>query len=154
MWENFKGGNMISAEFIEMSRDLPKEVQDLIPETIETRWCDGEWLYMGEIDSPDLIMLGEVNLTNDFVEPFKVPRQEDLQEIYKQVQDCNFEFMLLRFREYIDKGIWDYGTGDGQWVCFNNQWHITDFTTLWLCFVMEMCYGKRWDTEKKTWTVI
>jgi hypothetical protein len=37
---------MIDSNYIEMCRALPKEVQDAIPETIETRWCNGYNIFL------------------------------------------------------------------------------------------------------------
>lgn len=62
-------------------------------------------------------------------------KQEDLQEIYKQEQDCNFDYMLSEFGKFIDNGPWIY----------YNHFHVTDFNQAWLCFIMETCFQKEWN---------
>ncbi len=144
---------MIDVEYLEMCRALPRWVKKSIPDTIETRWCNGYQIYIyikgyDEFGDENNIEYQIQHCKPPFKvkKPFKVPKQEDLQAIYKKKQDCNFEFMLLRFRKFIDKGIWSYGENEIGELTF-----ILDFNIIWILFVMQTCYGKQWDKEKKMW---
>lgn len=139
---------MMGETFIKMCKALPKEVQDLIPETIETRWCDGRVIYL-DVDVPQVIVKSPMIVENIIYrlndpfkveKPFKVCRQEDLQEIAENkdkllpsLQELRKYFKKITFTEMRIKI-------PMKWV---NWWNI-----LWLCFVMETCYKKQWDMEK------
>jgi hypothetical protein len=78
-----------------------------------------------------------------------LPRQEDLQKIYMENQDCNMEYMTLRLRDWLHDKWLHYNSALNDILPDEDQFYILDWNTLWLCFVMETVYGKVWDG--KTW---
>lgn len=78
-----------------------------------------------------------------------LPRQEDLQKIYMENQDCNMEYMTLRLRDWLHDKWLHYNSALNDILPDEDQFYILDWNTLWLCFVMETCYNKAWNG--KTW---
>ena len=72
-----------------------------------------------------------------------LPRQEDLQELAVSLWDYVELGMLLRFNDYVEQKFSD-----------GFKFPIKKIDQLWLCFVMEQVYDKRWNTETKKWDVI
>jgi hypothetical protein len=72
-----------------------------------------------------------------------LPRQEDLQEIVVNNSEG------ITASEYKEPGrLLYYFYSYQKRIRFNVNVGIT---IRWLCFVMETCYGKRWDSEKHEW---
>lgn len=69
-----------------------------------------------------------------------LPRQEDLQQIFKEEKQVSEDITLLLFKRYIA----DLGS-----VC--TQCEGMSITKAWLCCIMEKLYAKDWDSESKTW---
>ena len=67
-----------------------------------------------------------------------LPRQEDLQQIWLDKINENIWFLFRDFGDYIQP-------------CWENSANES-FNTIWLCFVMETCYNKRWNGE--TWEML
>lgn len=75
-----------------------------------------------------------------------LPRQEDLQKIHMKFAEFPVQF---RFECPDDPmGFNYYYRTENKTI----NPSITDLNTLWLCFVMETCYNKRWNGN--TWEVI
>lgn len=149
---------MISSEFIEMSR-AAKEIQEqwiphegdryysLIPERLCGKNVPG-LKYMGYIrECPD-----EPDKHLETKDKIWLPRQEDLQAIA-------IDYLIKEDRKNggDPKGWENLFLQDAFWKWYHGFWNRShefetmNFSQLWLCFVMEMCYGKRWDNEKKKW---
>jgi len=71
---------------------------------------------------------------------FWLPRQEDIQQIFKEEKQVSEDITLLLFKRYIA----DLGS-----VC--TQCEGMSITKAWLCCIMEKLYAKDWDSESKTW---
>ncbi len=69
-----------------------------------------------------------------------LPRQEDLQQIFKEEKQVSEDITLLLFKRYIA----DLGS-----VCA--QCEGMSIIKAWLCCIMEKLYAKEWDSESKTW---
>lgn len=93
---------------------------------------------------------------------FWVPRQEDLQEIYLN-SDAQFVYAysnsINKHKTYLgilgDLTNWlDYHLRCGvpETKMKNYEFMTTNFEIMWLCFVMETVYNKRWNGS--TWEVI
>ncbi len=80
---------------------------------------------------------------------FWLPIQEDLQKIYKENKELSFDCCYVQFK---------------RWDAFRYQheefthglpyfeiFETGDWNILWLCFVMETCYQKQWNTATQTW---
>lgn len=67
-----------------------------------------------------------------------LPLQEDLQTIYDNHVGLTFDLVLMAFQYY-----------------YENEYEFeSNFSMVWLCFVMETCYGKQWNMETQTWEAI
>jgi len=139
-----------------MAFALPKPIQDMIPEKYDTLWCDGyhtyfhssgcrhiqETLYEG--DYPDFIPLFKVD------KPFKVPKQDDIQQIYKEIKGLSFDCCYKQFKRW-DAFRYQFEEFEHNFDSFN--FFITgSWTVLWLCFLMETVFNQTWDGN--TWQVI
>jgi len=77
---------------------------------------------------------------------FFIPRQKDLQEIYFEIkgkESRHYMGLLGTFYAYIYNEFFDASK-------FLDE--SFDFNMMWLCFIMETCYQKRWNG--KTWEAI
>jgi hypothetical protein len=134
-----KDGDIIYFEYSEKDKEFWKKKYEEAGKVYEPE--DGWWF----VDS-------NVEFKNDGTDRYSKylkgkakawrARQEDLQEIYKEEQDCNFDYMLSEFGKFIDNGPWIY----------YNDFHVTDFNQAWLCFIMETCFQKEWNGT--TWEAI
>lgn len=86
------------------------------------------------------------------------PRQEDLQEIAmdslinKEIEE-DFEAKGLGF--YWMKREYGFSILDDTFcLWYDGHVNLRDYAKIWLCFVMETCFQKRWDSEKKEWVDI
>jgi hypothetical protein len=77
------------------------------------------------------------------------PSQENLQEIilkYIWKDEKHFGggmyYLIDMFYEYVEK------------ISKEARAFQETFNQMWLCFVMETCYGKRWDSVKSEWAFI
>lgn len=134
---------MISKEYIEMCRALPKEVQDLIPETIETRWCTGYQVYNlvkyyddDEFGEPTSMahVIDNIEPPFEVEKPFKLAKQEDLQAIVMKEKGYGVKELGLAYHHWLN--------GD-----------YSDLVDGWLEFTMKTCFNKHWDAEKKGWII-
>jgi len=122
---------------IQMCGDLPKPIQDMIPERYDTLWCDGyntyykssncqhlqDKLYTGEY--PNYVPL----IPNKQENPFKIPTQEMIQTITDDLMGVTSDLIVLSLFKYWEE---DYAWGD-------------DFSMLWLCFMMNKCFNMEWN---------
>ena len=76
---------------------------------------------------------------------FWLPRQEDLQEIYAENHSFTTWGIIEEFYKFFKSKCA---------VCnVSNRLNANEnLNVVWLCFVMETCYGKRWNGE--TWEAI
>lgn len=95
---------------------------------------------IGTVETTKRRMLPQETNQNDLI---YLPRQEDLQRIFRENTCINSPGDIL-----FDFLQWFY-------LYYENKDIILDsfsITTIWLCFVMETVYGKRWNGE--TWEAI
>lgn len=78
---------------------------------------------------------------------FRVWRQEELQQIYMKWSDQGHGETFTRLCYYNRH----YNGREYQWA-FSGRDGSTH--ALWLCFVMEKCFNRRWDMESKKWEMI
>ena len=74
---------------------------------------------------------------------FKVPRQEDLQEFIRKFWNIGSENIVDNFCSYVQEGVFGFVSD------LSGSMNI-----LWLCFLMDVVYGKRWNEEKLDWEFI
>jgi hypothetical protein len=71
-----------------------------------------------------------------------LPRQEDLQAIalnHESMKGFSSWWIMVHFMDFYEKSSLSVKL---------------DLTSVWLAFVMETCYGKRWNSEKKCWVKV
>lgn len=76
-----------------------------------------------------------------------LPRQEDLQKIYKELKELSFDCCYKQFKRWDAFRYQQEEFEHGQYSF--NIFETGDWNVLWLCFVMETCYNKQWNG--KTW---
>lgn len=79
-----------------------------------------------------------------------LPRQEDLQKIYKELKELSFDCCYKQFKRWDAFRYQQEEFEHGQYSF--NIFETGSWEVLWLCFVMETCYNKRWNGN--TWEVI
>ena len=131
LWEP-KPGDLFYEEYSEKNKQFSKE-----------HWLDaddhnGSFYHVS--DSLDFINGSHSRYSKQLKEKcVYCPSQEDLQEIAFREIGLTTDLILGMLIDYYNE---EY-MGDGN-----------DLTSLWLCFVMEKCFKKRWDSEKEEWTFI
>lgn len=142
---------MAGTVLLKMCAALPQPIQDMIPEKYDTLWCDGyntyykssncqhlqDELYTG--DYPDYIPL----IPNKQRNPFKIPNQEIIQKIYKELTGLSFDCCYLEFKKWNALNYLDESSF--------NMFLTGDWTVLWLCFFMAKCFNKWWDVQSEKW---
>jgi hypothetical protein len=71
-----------------------------------------------------------------------IMRQEDLQAIalnHESMKGFSSWWIMVHFMDFYEKSSLSVKL---------------DLTSVWLAFVMETCYGKRWNSEKKCWVKV
>jgi hypothetical protein len=88
----------------------------------------------------DCSYLGKIEVDIDNIIPLNkrftwLPRQEDLQNIVIPKIGITLDLILEMFMRY-----------------FNEDYEFdSDLNKIWLCFVMQGIYNKKWKTETETW---
>ena len=88
-----------------------------------------------------------------------IPRQEDLQEIAKKQLNIQISMQLFeRFMKWLfifTSTKMDYPTceikNEFRYSYRDGTNSYRSITEAWLCFVMETCFNKKWDTVKEVW---
>lgn len=135
-------------EYIEMCRSA-EEIQEQWEPKSGDRITHWQEFAKKRVPAPiEILQKGKYDSLKDSTGYLRVstnavwlPRQEDLIKIYN---DSDAVDLVIIFSEWVMKG----GFIASEYKQFK------DMTTLWLCFVMETCYGRRWDTETKKWVKI
>lgn len=78
-----------------------------------------------------------------------LPRQEDLQKIYKEQKELSFDCCYVQFKRW-DAFRYQHERFEHGLPYFE-IFETGDWNILWLCFVMETCYHKQWNMETQTW---
>ena len=78
-----------------------------------------------------------------------LPRQEDLQKIYKEKKELSFDCCYVQFKRW-DAFRYQHERFEHGLPYFE-IFETGDWNVLWLCFVMETCYHKKWNMETQTW---
>lgn len=127
------------------------ELQDLIEEKPDTLYCEGHHVYIkypvhDEITGEDSYAIwswGKRWLKEPLWKPeeIKIPRQEDLQEIYMESTNLGVLGTMARFGYYEQ-----YLNGTSYQYVFG-----LEITIAWLCFVMDRLYNKRWNSKTESW---
>lgn len=135
---------MISTEYIEMNQALPQEILDLWEPDVGDRILNKTALNYNKkkgreiLDPVEFLSIEHFSAScEDRIKEWAIPlyRQEDLQVIAMKIKGYGVKELGLAYHHWL-KG--DY----------------SDLVDGWLDFLMETCYGKRWNTDKKMWVVI
>lgn len=136
-------------EYIEMCKKaelIQREMDSLNKDSLSVLWCDGYHVYI-KFDDIDCYLKRLKNPVSNNLFDFKIPRIEDLQEIFQKtygngihVSTVENSFHDWFWRSYVEK----------QKDCSEQY----DWNVLWLCFVMEKLFIKRWNSETKSWELI
>ncbi|OPY20970.1 MAG: hypothetical protein A4E26_01745 [Methanobacterium sp. PtaU1.Bin097] len=146
---------MIDSTHIEMSRKAT-EIQDLWEPKEGDKITSWQEFASKRVPAPmEILRRGKYGSLMDFEGNYLrnpsnavwLPRQEDLQEIArKNLSKTTWGLTVLFYEFFKEKCAVNKIT---------NRLNANEpLNTVWLCFVMETCYGKHWDDKKKTWTVI
>lgn len=144
-------------KFLKMVFEAP-ELQPLIKDLPGTIWCDGYHTYVkypvhDEFTGED--ETGAWCWSDWFREPLwkpeeiKIPRQEDLEEIFlTHLGPCNpfkkYPMSILPgFAHFVDKTF-----ATSEWDKMNS------ISECWLVYTMKEVFKKEWDSEKGKWMVI
>lgn len=79
-----------------------------------------------------------------------LPRQEDLQKIYKEQKELSFDCCYVQFKRW-DAFRYQHERFEHGLPYFE-IFETGDWNILWLCFVMETCFQKEWNGT--TWEAI
>jgi len=82
------------------------------------------------------------------------PRQEDLQAIYMNINSKKLWSKNVKRRFVKNRADVTIMGSFFEWFCHNDEVLEQSFNHMWLCFVMETCFNKQWDSEKEEWVPI
>lgn len=140
-----------SIEYIEMCAKT-EEIQALKPIPGCGDWSISNHNELGEWDINKILLhfqttdkrtWGKQEHTETLAGEYWLPRQDQLQKIYKDVRHkdftaCSISYMLQNVRLFDVK----------QEEAFDS------FEKLWLCFVMDVMSNKKWNKENKKWEIL
>jgi|GEM_PF-3493393 len=126
-------------EYLKMSQKAYPYLKGFIKPGNDELWCNPLGVYCQPWRSGPLHLDPEItfdHVIDEFEPPFRVLRQEEIQEIYLTEADgMHISTMEKSFHNWY----WTiYGVREG----FLKQ---HDWTILWLCFLMEVCFSRWWD---------
>jgi len=137
---------MMDETFIKMCRkavEIQKQWKQNIYDIFG--WAGGDGNYHFIRVTPTV--LDNFTMDPDLTSYFWIPRQDDLQLIYKELKELSFDCCYKQFKK------WDafrYQQEEFEHGRYSfNIFETGDWNVLWLCFVMETCYNKQWNGE--TW---
>lgn len=125
------------------AEEIQRVMDGLNKDELDFLWSDGYHVYI-KFDDIDCCLERLKPPISENLSEFKIARQEDLQEIYMTQIECSSGSALFDFLE------WFY-------LYYENENKIEDnfsITTMWLCFVMERLYGKKWNHLTESWEAI
>lgn len=130
----------MNIEYIKMCREAYPYLKGFIKEnTFDAVWCNGWNIFCQPFGSGTNYTDFDLGIEPPMkdIERFRILRQEDLQNIYKKIKSVAYDGDIL------------YVFND--WVKEEITRRDLSFTEMWLCFVMELCFNKQWNSEKEEW---
>lgn len=140
----------MDVEYIKMCREAVE-----IQEAWKVKSGDNAWDDLGH----DLYVISTLEEAFGLISFIHwLPRQEDLQEIAfeflaeKEIRE-DFELFGYSIEEFFELFGYEHLFDEfGLW--WDETVTARTFNEIWLCFVMETCYSKRWNADKETWEMI
>jgi hypothetical protein len=124
---------------------------------IQERWepKKGDMIYYVKKKLIEPVTMADKELKNRFGYHYKqmgfwLPRQEDLQKIYKEQKELSFDCCYVQFKRW-DAFRYQHERFEHGLPYFE-IFETGDWNILWLCFVMETCFNKQWNGT--TWEAI
>ena len=156
-------------EYLKMVKKAP-ELQDKIEEKPDTLYCDGYHVYIkypvhDEVTGEDNYGCWSWDKCREKPlwkpEKIKIPREEDLQEIIlKEIKPLPItieqKLSLKKYPSETYKALTLHDLFD-EWLrlrSFRGMDLNLNLTMLWLMLIMEVYYGKYWNSETKEWEAI
>lgn len=133
-----------SKEYIKMCRQAQKYLDPRAKDICEGNniFYDGNWgmYFQEQFYREGSYFYGDIIIWER--EIFKLYRQDQLQEILSNEKDF---YKINKLRDWIGKTYIANNKGIGP--CF----YFSSMEQLWLAFVMEEKFNKKWDLENKEW---
>lgn len=143
-------------QYVKMCKEageIQREMDGLNKDELNFLWSDGYHVYI-KFDDIDCCLKRLKTPVSENLSEFKIPRQEDLQEILcKQFGHDGMHPMIemghisALFNKFIDR-LWKEKKITYPWNLF------TSFDSLWLACVMDTMFGKEWDSKTESWKLV
>ena len=139
-------------EYLIMVKKAP-ELQDKIEEKPDTLYCDGYHVYIkypvhDEVTGEDSYGAWSWDKFREKPlwkpEKVKIPRVDDLQKIFQEAHNNGIH--LSTVVTLFSRWFWEEYNDKQKDCCEQYDWNV-----LWLCFLMEKLFTKRWNSETKEW---
>lgn len=132
-----------SLELILMNKEAYPYLKGFLEEsTADPIWCNGWDVYCQPWNKGSLNIIQHIEPPIRDIERFRILKQEEIQAVYMEITERGpgeTFFRLCQFKRKYQG--WLY------------QYNLRDITSLWMCFLMENCFNRLWDSEKKKWVL-
>lgn len=136
-------------QYVKMCREakiIQQEIDTLNKDELNFLWSDGYHVYIKHDDTDCCLERLKTPISENLSE-FKIARQEDLQEIFQKAHGNGIHVSTIINSFY--RWFWDEYNNKQKDCCEQYDWNV-----IWLCFVMDRLYGKRWNSKTESWEVI
>ena len=128
------------------AKEIQRGMDGLNKDELNFLWSEGYHVYI-KFDDIDCCLKRLKTPISENLSEFKIPRQEDLQEIFQEAHGNGIHVSTVVNSFY--RWFWDEYNNKQKDCCEQYDWNV-----LWLCFVMDRLYGKRWNSKTGSWEVI
>ena len=148
-------GVKMDKEYLKRCHKAKKYLDGFLKDKMDTQWCNGWYVYIPNKSTHYVIDRIDPPERTWEESPFKVPRQEELQNIIlahliQEQIDTDFELEGYTVKDYLA----DFGQDILQdnfglwWDGYHGQ---ATFNRLWLSYAMDVLFHKEWDNLREDW---